>query len=90
MKPKKTVYNILLFNFVLFLIHIDLIKETEMNKKMKFNVGQPYIIFCITNVQCKKNNEIQWLIILQIFYKSDILVTATIFADWLDNISCNF
>ena len=26
----------------------------------------------------------------QIFYKSDILVTTTIFADWLDNISCNF
>ena len=44
----------LLFYFVLFLIHIGLIKETEMNRKMKFNVGQPYIDFSIINVQYKK------------------------------------
>jgi len=51
---RETYIIFLLFNFVLFSIHIHLIKETEMNRKMKFNVGQPYIIFCITNIQCKK------------------------------------
>ena len=48
------------------------------------------ILFFLLQMYSVKINEIQWLIILQIFYKSDILVTATIFADWLDNISCNF
>ena len=56
---RETYIIFLLFNFVLFSIHIHLIKETKMNRKMKFNVEQAYIIFCITNVQCKKNNEIQ-------------------------------
>ena len=63
MKHKKTVifYIIfLLFYFVLSSIHIGLIKETEMNRKMKFNVGQPYIEFCITNVQCKRNTMVNY------------------------------